>query len=124
MPSVPHFDRRLSPQEQFDDLSARRVCGPVQTSYSLGHRVHLQTTLQQKLDDLSSSILASPRKATLHLRSARAQPSVLREEAFEQVEPSNSGRSLNVEGSPLFGEMLRCGAATISQAGVNESFTV
>lgn len=63
MTSVPQFNRRFSLQQQFDDINARHVRCPVQTGYSVGHCVHLQTTLQQKL--VSSAILTSPRKASL-----------------------------------------------------------
>src|SRR5438093_7908474 len=126
MTSVSQFDRRFSLQEQFDDINACGVRGPMQTAYSVGHRVHLQTQLQQKLDHIGSAILASPRKAALHLlvRRVRFQTSVLVEEGFDQVEPSHSGRSRKIQGSPSFGEMLRGLAATVSQAGVNESFIV
>ncbi len=126
MTSVSQFDRSFSLQEQFDDINACGVRGPMQTAYSVGHRVHLQTQLQQKLDHVGSAILASPRKAALHLlvRRVRFQTSVLVEEGFDQVEPSHSGRSLKIQGGPSFGEVLRCFAATVSQGCVNESFTV
>src|SRR5207244_7875091 len=98
----------------------------MQTGYSVGHHVHLQTRPQQKLDYVGSAILASPRKAALHLlvRRVRFQTSVLVEEGFDQADPSHSSRSLQIQGSPSFGEMLRSLAATVSQAGVNESFIV
>src|SRR6266436_3592854 len=126
MTSVSQFDRRFSLQEQFDDINTCGVRGPVQTAYSAGHRVHIQTQLQQKLDYVATAILAGPRKAALHLlvRRARFQTSVLVEEGFDQVEPSHSGCSLKIEGSPSFSEVLRCFAATVSQGCVNESFTV
>src|SRR5437764_7272743 len=126
MTSVSQFDRRFSLQEQLNDINACGVRGPMQTAYSVGHRVHLQTQLQQKLDHGGSAILASPRKAALHLlvRRVRFQTSVLVEEGFDQVEPSHSGRSLKIQGGSSFGEVLRCFAATVSQGCVNESFTV
>src|SRR6266436_10408224 len=126
MTSVSQFDSRFSLQEQFDYINACGVCGPMQTAYSVGHRVHLQTHPQQKLDYVGSAILASPRKAALHLlvRRVRFQTSVLVEEGLDQVEPSHSSRSLQIQGSPSFGEMLRGLSATVSQAGVNESFMV
>src|SRR6266404_5259362 len=126
MTSVSQFDRSFSFQEQFDDINACSVSGPMQTAYSVGHRVHLQTQLQQKLDYVGSAILASPRKAALHLlvRRVRFQTSVLVEEGFDKVEPSYSSRSLQIQWSASFGEMLRGLAATVSQAGVNEPFTV
>src|SRR5258708_29017116 len=98
----------------------------MQTGYSVGHHVQLQTHPQQKLDYVGSAILASPRKAALHLlaRRVRFQTSVLVEKGFDQVETPHSGCSLKIQGSPSFGEMLRCFAATVSQAGINESFTV
>src|SRR6266849_4148516 len=124
--SVSQFNRRFSFQEQFDDINARGVCGPMQTGYYVGHRVHLQTHPQQKLNYVGSAVLARPHKAALHLpvRRVRLQTSVLIEESFDQVEPSHSGRSLEIEGGPSFGEMLRGLAATVSQAGVNEFFIV
>src|ERR1043165_7077710 len=126
MTSVSQFDRRFSLQEQFDDINARGVRGPMQTGYSVGHRVHLHTPLQQKLNHVGSAILTSPCKATLHLflRRVRSQTSILLEERFDQVESSDSGRSLKIQGSPSFGEVLRCFAATVSQGRVNEFFTV
>jgi hypothetical protein len=92
----------------------------MQTGYSVRHHVHLQTHPQQKLDYVGSAILASPPKAALHLlgRRVRFKASVLVEEGFDQVEPSHSGRSLEIQGSSSFGEMLRGLAATVSQAGV------
>src|SRR6266550_4524833 len=110
MTSVSQFDRRFSLQEQLDDINACGVRGPMQTAYSVGHRVHLQTQLQQKLDHVGSAILASPRQAALHLlvRRVRFQTSVLVEEVFDQVEPSHSGRSLKIQGAPL---LARCSAA-------------
>src|SRR5579883_773739 len=124
MTSVPQFHRRFSLQEQFDDIDASRVRCPVQACNPLRHRVHLQTMPQQKLDDLGSAILASPRKAALHLPGSRSPTSVLLEEGLDQIESSDAGGSFKIKGSPSFGEMLRCCAATVCQAGVNESFTV
>src|SRR5437016_4182167 len=120
------FERRFSLQEQFDDINAGGVCGPMEPGYSAGHRVHLQTHPQQKLDYAGSAVLASPNEAALHLpvRRVRFQTPVLVEESFDQVEPPHSGRSFKVQGGPPFGEMLRGLAATVSQAAVNESFSV
>src|SRR5258708_17108690 len=98
----------------------------MQTGYSVGHHVHLQTHPQQKLDYVGSAVLASPHEAALHLPVRRVcfQASVLVEEAFDQVEVSHAGSSLKIQGCPSFDEMLRALAATVSQAGVNESFIV
>src|SRR6266516_1342122 len=108
--SVSQFDRRFSLQEQFDDINARGVCGPMQTGYSVGHRVHLQTHPQQKLNYVGSAILARPHEAALHLpvRRVRLQTSVLIEESLDQVEPSRSGRSLKMMEAP---RLARCSAA-------------
>src|SRR4051812_32175545 len=126
MTSVSQFQGRFSLQEQFDDINARGVRGPVQTAYSVRHRVRFDTRAQQKLDHIGSAIFAGPCKTAFHLllRRAGSQSSVLPEEIFDQVDPSHSGRSLKIQGSPSFGKMLRCFAATVRQAGVNESLTV
>ena len=47
--------------------SPLRAATTIQSGDSLGHRVHLQTQPQQKLDYIGSAILASLRKAALHL---------------------------------------------------------
>src|SRR5438445_10358659 len=120
------FERRFSLQEQFDDINAGGVCGPMEPGHSAGHRVHLQTHPQQKLDHVGSAVLASPNEAALHLpmRRVRFQTPGLVEESFDQVEPSHSGGSFKVQGGPPTAEMLSGLAATASQAAVNDPLSV
>src|SRR5581483_7795897 len=115
MTFVLQFDRRFTFQEQFDDISTRGIRGPMQAGYPTGHRVHLHTHLQQELDYVGAAVLASPAKAALHLAACRIrfQTAILVEEAFDQVEPPHSGRSLQVKARAAFGEMLRGLTATV-----------
>src|SRR5581483_5588763 len=115
------FEREFFLQEHFNYINPCPVCGPMQTGDSLGRYIDIQSHPQKKLDHAGSAVLAGPRKAALHLHFRRTpfQTSLRVEKGFDQVQPSHPSRSLEIQESPSFGEMLGGLAATVSQTGVN-----
>src|SRR3989454_10670924 len=117
------FERSASFQEQLDRIQLSANHGPVQAGLSdVRLCAQIYAPLQQEIDDAISAILTGPREACLHLRFRRTrfQTAVFVEEAFDQIEPSHSGRSFAVQSCAAPGEKHGGLPPPVTQAAVDD----
>src|SRR5216684_3059238 len=106
---VLHFERRPAFEKQLDRLQLSANRRPVQAGLSVSVlRTQMDTPPQQEIDDGGSTVLTSPPEACLQLRfrGIRFQTAVVVEELLDRIEPSHSGRPLEIQSRAMVREKL------------------
>src|ERR1700730_4657126 len=101
--------------------------GPMQAGLSMPElRVHLHSSLQEKIDDSDPAKLTGPGESVPHLSFGRRglQPAIFTKEACDNVEPPASGCSFQVQTRAATRKELGRLPAPVLQAAVDPAISI